>query len=205
MGPPGYGFFRNQISSLAHSKKSTSNTAEFIEHIDSLRDLVISVQKNLQGDLASLKSDVRDLDMTVSDLKSDLNATRHEVMDLKSELRHEVIDLKSELNATRHEVIDLKSDLNATRHEVIEMGTKVDKLSVDFALFKGEQTEATLRLTIEKEYGREYAKPFIAQGLSSVVKLVVPEPPQLPRPINEASNSGEKSYFTKIKNGEDKL
>jgi chromosome segregation ATPase len=194
MGPPGYGFFRNQIYSLAHSKKSTSNKAEFIEHIDSLRDLVISVQKNLQGDLASLKSDVRDLDMTVSDLKSDLNATRHEV-----------IDLKSELNATRHEVIDLKSDLNATRHEVIEMGTKVDKLSVDFALFKGEQTEATLRLTIEKEYGREYAKPFIAQGLSSVVKLVVPEPPQLPRPINEASNSGEKSYFTKIKNGEDKL
>jgi hypothetical protein len=177
MGPPGYGFFRNQIYSLAHSKKSTSNKAEFIEHIDSLRDLVISVQKNLQGDLASLKSDVRDLDMTVSDLKSDLNATRHEVIDLKSELRH----------------------------EVIEMGTKVDKLSVDFALFKGEQTEATLRLTIEKEYGREYAKPFIAQGLSSVVKLVVPEPPQLPRPINEASNSGEKYYFTKIKNGEDKL
>ena len=98
--------------------------------------------------------------MATSDLAS--------IIDHLHTISANIVEMKANIAEIKADVVEMKAENKA---DMSAMSGKLDKLSDNFDLFKGEANERLLRERVQKIYGEKFSRRFVVQGISGLVPI----------------------------------
>ena len=86
----------------------------------------------------------------------------------------DVVEMKVDIVEMKADIVEMKADIVENEADMSAMSGKLDKLSDNFDFFKGEANERLLRERVQKIYGEKFSRRFVVQGISGLVRLLIP-------------------------------
>lgn len=93
---------------------------------------------------------------------------------LESLLRECLRNLEAKVDRMSAKIDSLEGNVNAMNVKIDSLDRNLSILSENFDSFKGDTNERLLRDKVQKLYGNNFSRRFVVQGISGLVRLLIP-------------------------------